>query len=80
MQVSLNGSALVVDDAHIAWKTDIDKHFPATPATNFNTMPQLRGGGTISDPIKVAFKLISPGSGGVRLQGNKRTSEGPMSI
>lgn len=53
MQVSLNGSALVVDDAHIAWRTDIDKRFPSTPATNFNTVPELRGGGSISGPIKV---------------------------
>ncbi|BDA41295.1 ALA-interacting subunit 1 [Coccomyxa sp. Obi] len=51
-QVSLNGSALVVDDAHIAWRTDVDKRFTSTPATNFNTVPELRGGGTISGPIK----------------------------
>ena len=49
----MNGSALIIDDTHITWKTDVDKRFPATTALNFNTVPELRGGGTITGPIKV---------------------------
>lgn len=59
MQVSTDGSLMTVDDANIAWKTDVNKRFPAAPATDFNTIPDLRGGGTVTGPIKVPAKCPS---------------------
>ncbi|KAK9906827.1 hypothetical protein WJX75_008713 [Coccomyxa subellipsoidea] len=51
-QVSLNGAAVALDDSNIAWKTDINKRFPSANASHFNTVPELRGGNSISGSIK----------------------------
>lgn len=62
-QVSLNGAAVALDDSNIAWKTDINKRFPSANASYFNTVPELRGGNSISGSIKVHSPA---GTGSVR--------------
>ena len=62
-QVSLNGAAVALDDSNIAWKTDINKRFPSANASHFNTVPELRGGNSISGSIKV---YCPGGTGSVR--------------
>jgi hypothetical protein len=56
----MDGEGLTVDDSNIAWKTDVDKMFAAVLATFFNTLPQLRGGGTINGTLKVMASTTLP--------------------
>jgi hypothetical protein len=53
IQVSIGSAAVPVDDANIAWRTDVVNMFADVPAANFNSLPDLRGGGTISGSIQV---------------------------
>ena len=56
-QLMLDGAML--DDKHIAWASDIDHQFGDVAPTNFNTVPSLRGGGSLNGTLQVSLPSLS---------------------
>ena len=64
-----------MDATGIAWKSDVDSKFANVPPSNFNTAPDLRGGGTINGSLQVrACMWDSTFVGTLQLAGNHASS------
>lgn len=48
---AVDGSPVAVNEKGIAWKSDLEYKFGSYNASNFNTDPATRGGGTITGPV-----------------------------
>lgn len=44
---------MLVDASDIAWDSDVKSKYADVPPSNFNTAPDLRGGGTINGTLQV---------------------------
>eukprot|EP00850_Spirogloea_muscicola_P020849 SM000228S07389 [mRNA] locus=s228:118459:121028:- [translate_table: standard] len=48
---SIGGRNLTIDERYISWKSDRDDKFSSDKPQNFNTIPALRGGGTLAPDV-----------------------------